>query len=102
MDRDTVWKHIHSERAALARTLAALTPAQWEQESQCAGWTVKDVAAHVISNPQLGMGTVATFFVRNLGRGYNTMVFRETRRLSAAQSPEQILADFEKYADSRK
>jgi uncharacterized protein (TIGR03083 family) len=102
MDRDTVWNHIHVERAALAETLATLTPTQWEHESQCAGWTVKDVAAHVISNPQLGLGTVTKLFARNLGRGYNTMIFRETKRLAASQSTEQILADFATYADSRK
>lgn len=102
MDRDTVWNHIHVERAALAETLATLTPTQWEQESQCAGWTVKDVAAHVISNPQLGLGTVTKLFARNFGRGYNTMIFRETKRLAASQSTEQILADFATYADSRK
>lgn len=102
MDRDTVWKHIHGERAALADTLATLDPAQWHAESQCPGWTVKDVAAHVISNPQLGLGTVTTLFVRNLGRSYNTMIFREVKRLAGALSTEQILADFATYADSRK
>jgi hypothetical protein len=40
-------------------------------------------------------------FARNFGRGYNTMIFRETKRISEAQSTDQILADFETYATSR-
>jgi uncharacterized protein (TIGR03083 family) len=102
MDRDTIWGHIHHERTALAATLRTLTPEQWEHESLCDGWTVKDVAVHVISTPQLGFAGTMGVFLRNLGRGYNTMIFRETKRLSDRQSIEQILADFEKYSTSRK
>ena len=101
MDRDFVWAHIHTERAALAETLASLTAEQWDHETLCIGWTVKDVAAHVIANPQLDFATVMGMFGRNLGRGYNTMVFRETKRLAERQTVEQILADFATYAHSR-
>lgn len=102
MDIDTVWQHIHAERDALAETLASLPAEQWGHDTLCVGWTVKDVAAHVICNPQLGLGRVVGMFGRNLGRSYNTMVFRETKRLAERQSPEQILADFVTYAASRK
>lgn len=99
MDKDAIWKHIHAERAALAATLATLTPEQWEHESLCAGWTVKDVAAHVISTPQIGFGDVVRMSARNLGRGYNSMIFREVKRLGQ-QPVEQILADYATYGDS--
>jgi uncharacterized protein (TIGR03083 family) len=102
MDRDTLWRHIHHERDTLAATLRTLTPQQWEHDSLCEGWTVKDVAAHVISTPQLGFTGTMGVFLRNLGRGYNKMIFRETKRLSERQSTDQILADFETYATSRK
>ena len=72
MDHDTLWGHIHHERDALAATLRTLTPEQWEHDSLCVGWTVKDVAAHVISSPQMGIGRTMGLFGRNLGRGYNT------------------------------
>ena len=101
MDRDTLWCHIHHERNALAATLRTLTPEQWQHPSLCEGWTVKDVAAHVISTPQMGLGRTMGLFARNLGRGYNTMIFRETKRMSEAQSTDRILADFETYATSR-
>jgi len=102
MDRDTIWGHIHHERDTLAATLRTLTPAQWEHDSLCEGWTVKDVAAHVISTPQMGFGRTMGVFARNLGRGYNTMIFRETKRLAERQTTEQILTDYETYATSRR
>jgi uncharacterized protein (TIGR03083 family) len=102
MDRDTLWRHIHHERDTLAVTLRTLTPEQWEHDSLCEGWTVKDVAAHIISTPQMGLGRTFGVFARNLGRGYHTMIFRETKRLAERQTTEQILADYETFATSRR
>jgi len=100
MRHDELWQHIHTERAALAGHLASLSPDDWEQDSLCPGWTVLDVAAHVISNPQVGGREVLGMLGRNLGRGYNAMIFREVKRRSRDQTPERILADFERYAAS--
>lgn len=102
MDRQVVWAHIHAERAALASTLSSLAPEQWQQPSLCPGWSNQDVAAHVISNPQIGLLDVGRLFARNLGSGYNAMILREVQRLGASQTPEQIRADFAAYAESRK
>lgn len=102
MDRDSLWENIHAERRALADTLATLSSEQWGRASLCAGWSVKDVAAHVISNPQIGWRTMPGMTVRNLGRGYNSMIFREVKRLGERQTPEQVLSDFAAYADSRR
>ena len=38
-----------AERQDLAALLADLTPAQWECQSLCSLWQVRDVAAHVVS-----------------------------------------------------
>ncbi|WP_454793399.1 maleylpyruvate isomerase family mycothiol-dependent enzyme [Mycolicibacterium lutetiense] len=43
------------ERTDLAEFLATLTPQQWQTESLCTGWTVKDVVAHVISYDELNL-----------------------------------------------
>jgi uncharacterized protein (TIGR03083 family) len=37
------------ERAEMADFLASLRPEQWDQPSLCAGWRIRDVAAHVVS-----------------------------------------------------
>ena len=39
-----------AERARLRTTLAGLTPDQWATPSLCAGWTVRDVAGHVVDS----------------------------------------------------
>lgn len=100
MDHTTTWHHIHAERRALAAHLAGLTPQQWAMGSLCAGWTIKDVAAHVISHPQIGWAQMPAVLGRNLGRGYNATLFHEVKRLGATQTPESILADFEAYDGS--
>lgn len=102
MDKERIWSHIHAERAALATTLAGLDLAQWEHASLCPGWRVQDVAAHVISNPQIGWRHLPGMFGRHLGRSYNTMILREVQRLGATETPASILEDFDRYADSRR
>ena len=100
MDKATIWQHIHEERRSLAATLAGLDADQWEQASLCEGWSVKDVAAHVISTPQTGWTQMPGMMARNLGRGYNAMIFREVKRLGQRSSPESVLADFATYDTS--
>jgi uncharacterized protein (TIGR03083 family) len=39
---------VHAERAALVADLEGLDEAQWDVPSLCAGWTVRDVAAHLV------------------------------------------------------
>lgn len=100
MDDAEIWRHIHAERRALAATLAELPPEDWSRPTLCTGWTVHDVAAHVIAHPQIGWRDLTAMSVRNLGRGYNAMVFREVRRLGARETRESILADYERYDGS--
>ncbi|MEU9931989.1 MULTISPECIES: maleylpyruvate isomerase family mycothiol-dependent enzyme [Streptomyces] len=39
---------VHAERAALTDDLARLDAGQWDAPSLCEGWTVHDVAAHLV------------------------------------------------------
>lgn len=45
-----VWELVHQERRALIDDLAGLSDEQWESPSLCGGWTVHDVAAHLVDN----------------------------------------------------
>lgn len=45
-----VWSLVHAERQALVDDLAELTIEQWNTASLCEGWTVHDVAAHLVDN----------------------------------------------------
>ncbi len=55
-----------AEREELRDLLGGLTPEQWRTPSLCAGWTVSDVVAHVLSYEELGVRQLAG----RLGRGF--------------------------------
>ena len=48
-----IWPLIHAERAALAADLADLTDGQWATPSLCAGFTVREVLAHLTAGASL-------------------------------------------------
>jgi uncharacterized protein (TIGR03083 family) len=52
------------EREDLADFLAGLTPEQWERPSLCAGWRVRDVAAHVVSFEEMTPRQLTTRLVK--------------------------------------
>lgn len=52
MDAETSWRVIEQERLSLAALLQELTDDEWNSPSLCAGWRIKDVAAHVALAPQ--------------------------------------------------
>ncbi len=47
MNRGDVWRTIDGERLSLASFLDDLFAQEWETPSLCAGWRVRDVAAHL-------------------------------------------------------
>lgn len=100
MDRDEVWRTVDAERNALASMLATLEDEEWAAPSLCAGWTVRDVAAHVISSPQAGPGDVLRSLVRARG-DFDRAIDAEARRRSARPVPE-IVDDFRRFAGSRR
>ncbi|MGZ4514046.1 MAG: maleylpyruvate isomerase family mycothiol-dependent enzyme [Mycobacterium sp.] len=63
-----VWATIAAERGALADDLVELTPAQWAAPSLCAGWTVRDIVAHLSATASLNP---ATFFLGIAKSGFN-------------------------------
>jgi len=100
VDRDQVWQLVDEQRAALADLLETLAPDEWERPSLCAGWRVRDVAAHVISSPQSGFGAVSLGLMRAKGN-FNRCIFDEAKR--AARAPtSQIVADYRRYSGSRR
>lgn len=45
-----IWKLVHAERHALIDDLALLDAADWDKPSTADGWSVHDVAAHLVDN----------------------------------------------------
>jgi uncharacterized protein (TIGR03083 family) len=68
MDREQSWQVITEQRLGLARLLEGLSDDEWEQPSLCAGWRVRDVAAHVAMAPQIpGLGSMLADGIRARG-----------------------------------
>lgn len=100
MERERVWDHTVAQRLALGEILRGLTPEQWEQPSLCHGWRVRDVAAHVISSPQLDWRATLRV-LPGLRFGYNGMILRDALRRGQA-APDEILDQFDRFAALRR
>jgi uncharacterized protein (TIGR03083 family) len=89
MNADEIWTHIHAERAAMAETLSKLTPEQWSAASWCTGWSVKDVAGHLLASAEQ---TPLNFYKELVGAGmrFNVFADRGAKRLGALAPSELI------------
>ena len=100
LDRDRVWQAIDAQRTSLTALLDDLSDDEWQQPSLCAGWTVRDVAAH-LTLQQLGLGDV----LRMLGkwRGSMDRTIQHVARLRAAElGTGQIIAAIRGTIGSRR
>lgn len=100
MDKNQAWQIIHQERVALADLLETLTPDEWEHPSLCEGWTVRDVAAHVISAPEATVGQIAAAVLR--ARGSFDRANHDYARRVSRRPTEAIVADYRRLAGSRR
>jgi uncharacterized protein (TIGR03083 family) len=98
MDSDTIWRHVDTERTALADLLATLSEDAWRTPSLCSEWTVRDVAAHLaLSHMGLRDMLVAAF---RSGFRYQAIV-----RDSALRSPlshDEIVERLRGFVGSRR
>ncbi|MFF2235868.1 maleylpyruvate isomerase family mycothiol-dependent enzyme [Streptomyces anulatus] len=91
-----VWRMVHAERAALADDLARLDAGQWDASSLCEGWTVHDVAAHLVDTAR----TTRIGFVAGLVRArfdFDRQNARGVERERGA-SPQETLARLRRVA----
>ena len=90
MKAEETWKHIHSERSALADTWSTFTSDQWDSRSWCEGWSVQDTAGHVLAAAEQ---TPLNFYKEMISAGFRFNIFadRAAKRL-AAIGPEQLVS----------
>ena len=77
MDDHDIWHHVDQQRADLADLLDTLTAAQWSTASLCAGWTVREVAAH-LTHANADWGRMAVEALRS-GFRFDAMMMRIAR-----------------------
>ena len=101
MDREQSWQVITEQRLGLARLLQGLSDAEWEQPSLCAGWRVRDVAAHVALAPQVpGLGSMLADAIRAHGSFHR--LNHDVAVRHAARPTRVIVAELCMHADSRR
>ena len=101
MDIDDSWDVIASERRTLADLLDGLTAEEWERPSLCAGWRVRDVAAHLsmVSLPP-APATMLREGVR--ARGNFHRLNHDVAVRAAGRPAADIAADLRQHAASRR
>jgi len=100
MSTDRIWQATDAQRAALCDLLAGLGDDDWRRPSLCAGWTVKDVAAH-LTLQQLGPGAVLAQMLQWKGSIDRTTAHAAQRRAEAL-STGQIVAAIRATIGSRR
>jgi uncharacterized protein (TIGR03083 family) len=101
VDAEHSWRVIEHQRRSLADLLEGLSEEQWGSPSLCAGWRVRDVAAHVALAPQVpGIGSMLADAARAAGR-FNTLN-RDVAVRHAARPTERIVSELRQFAGSRK
>ena len=98
---ETRWQDVERERLSLADLLDSLTSAQWETQSLCERWRVRDVAAHVAMSPvpEPSMSTLVAAIVRAHGHLWEAAA---AIAVDYAQRPtEEIAAGLRRVAASR-
>ncbi|GGV59274.1 hypothetical protein GCM10010277_62660 [Streptomyces longisporoflavus] len=84
-------KAVAAERRDLAALLDGLTPAQWEAPTLCAGWRVREVAAHMSLGFRYSLPKTLTELVKARG-SLHRMTDRCARRDAAAHSTGRLAA----------
>lgn len=91
---------IADERRAIARDLAGLTPEQWTTPSLCAGWTIRDVVAHITVPMTVRPSAAIRALLRERGSIDRTIASLTVER--AKLPVERLLTDLEERAESTK
>jgi uncharacterized protein (TIGR03083 family) len=102
MDRDQSWQVIAGQRLSLADLLDDLSEADWETPSLCAGWRVRDVAAHMAMAPQVpSLSSMIADGIRARG-SFHRLNHDVAVRHADSRSCGQIVAELRQYAYSRR
>lgn len=92
MEQDDIWRAIDEQRIRLTDLLDGLSDEQWRTPSLCAGWTVRDVAAH-LTLAQAQLPEILADFLRHpagMKRGIRDSALRRSAVLSTGEIVARI------------
>jgi len=81
------WEMVDAERKDFADLADSLTPQQWDAQSLCTAWKVRDVVAHVTQGATIGTGESLKSLVK-YGFRMNTLLREEAKKGGQASSAE--------------
>ncbi|MCH7790075.1 MAG: maleylpyruvate isomerase family mycothiol-dependent enzyme [Acidobacteria bacterium] len=94
-----LFTHITDQRNQIADTLENLTQEQWSTTSLCADWTVQEVAGHLTTGWNVGLGQFALGLAK--ARGNFARANERFGRQLGARPTDQIVADLRDNAADR-
>ena len=99
--RTSKWRLVHGEREDMLTFFRSLTLEEWEEPSLCAGWRIRDVAAHLLIDEPVqarAVQRVLPMLVRggfSVGRA-NAWWVEQNRQRTPESITDCFLADSEK------
>ncbi|MEV0350324.1 maleylpyruvate isomerase family mycothiol-dependent enzyme [Nonomuraea sp. NPDC050680] len=73
---DQMWQAVAVERTTLVQMLESLPEQDWDHNSLCAGWRVRDVAAHLVLSTNANLAWILANVIR--ARGNVNRAIRDT------------------------
>jgi uncharacterized protein (TIGR03083 family) len=80
------YEMIEAERLAFADVLESLGPDDWARPSLCAGWTVRDVAAHIVSGAKSTPGAFVGGLISS-GFNFDKMIAKNIAKEAGKDGP---------------
>jgi uncharacterized protein (TIGR03083 family) len=99
VNQGELWSAIDTQRLRTIDVLDELTPTEWEVPSLCAGWTVRDVAAH-LTLQQLTVGSALLAALRHPGSLNH--VIHASARDRATLPTDRLVAEIRSMVGSRR
>jgi uncharacterized protein (TIGR03083 family) len=84
-----LWRNIHTERANLIDSWIGLTSEQWSAASLCEGWSIQDVAGHLVGAAEQ---TPPNFLIElaQAGFSFDTFTNRGAKRIASSGPTELV------------
>ena len=99
MEQQEILAAVEAERLKLCTFLDGLEPADWSAPSECAGWTVREVVAHLTIPTRATVAGVIAGAIRARG-DFHRMADRQARARAAAFQPPELIAQLRETAGS--
>jgi uncharacterized protein (TIGR03083 family) len=84
-----VWIDVRDERESLLGLLEELTPVEWNTQSLCAEWRVRDVVGHLVSEATMSIPKLIKGTVRS-GFRINKFIAADARRKGGSTDEELV------------